>query len=107
MHGDCVGGDAQLATMAESLGFKSNEVHKYPRVPKDQRAWAFGMLVTVKDPNRSCRRMVRRADLILAFAGMGPELLRSATLTAIRYARHLKKHLIVVYPDGRQEETNR
>jgi hypothetical protein len=96
-HGDCVGGDEELAGMARALGYL---LVAHP--PTDERLRAFvesdRVLPALPYLERN-RAIVHSAGLLLACPD-GPERKRSGTWSTIRFARAMRCPVTVFLPDG-------
>lgn len=107
LHGDCIGADAECHRLARDVGGRELAIHIYPPKNERQRAWCdvgdAGELVVHEAGDFLKRdfKMVKAADMVLAFPSGHKELKRgSGTWAVIREARRKRVALIVVYPDG-------
>lgn len=106
-HGDCVGVDLEAHRVAAPLAGRRIIVH--PPTDGKERAYAaqvhalHGAEIVVKQPKDYLARnrdIVDACDTLLAVPH-GPEQLRgSGTWAAIRYARKIKRQLVIIWPDG-------
>lgn len=102
-HGDCKGGDDELAIMFSKEG---SHIVAYPGNSPTLRAQC-----TVNDFTHPCadnlvrnRRIVNATELVLAFPNTPIERTRSGTWFTIRYARKKKVLLIIINPDGTESK---
>lgn len=100
-HGVCVGGDAQLHRIAQTLGFS---IIGHP--PQDQHKMAlhldgFTLLHTPAPYLERNEAVVDATEVMLAAPRTFDEQLRSGTWATVRYARRVGKPVWMVYPDGR------
>lgn len=97
-HGDCIGADEEAHYIADELGY---EIHIYPPLDDKYVAHCRGYVRYVKRAYLERNQMIVRAtNLLIATPKEFTEQRRSGTWATIRYARHLKKNIIIVYPDG-------
>lgn len=97
-HGDCVGSDAEIATLGRHFGFR---LHSHP--PTNPRFRAFVDSDLFSSPLPYLRRnevIVESVTLLVATPG-GSEELRSGTWSTVRYARSLRVPIVLCWPDGR------
>lgn len=102
-HGDCVGADEEARRIAWAREF---QLHCHPGFPEGHPKRARtdnDETYPMKDPLLRNRQMVHLADLVAAAPRTHDEVLRSGTWATIRYARRLRKHLAIIYPDGKIE----
>jgi hypothetical protein len=96
-HGDCVGGDDQLANRARKrkiylISHPSNLVAKRAYAESDE-------YLDMKPPLDRNRDIVDHSFMLWGFP-KGPEELRSGTWATIRYAWKERKPTMVIYPEG-------
>lgn len=105
--GCCRGADVQAARLIATL------------VPKPM---IFGHLSTLDDCEEAIKLcedtcqpeppLLRNIDIvkgcdILIACPKGPEEQRSGTWSTVRYARKVKRHIVVIWPDGKVTEENK
>lgn len=110
-HGDCLGADAQLHDLAIDLRIRV-VVHP-PEDPK-HRAWCDfppgregGSIVFVRRPKPYIERdhdIVDHTEMLVATPGENRERRRSGTWTTVRYARKVKKPILIILPNGTRWE---
>jgi hypothetical protein len=99
-HGDCVGADAQAHSLACTLLAR---IVIHPPSDSRQRAYCDSAnLVHLSYPYLIRNKHIVRdgIDGLIATPFEYTELLRSGTWSTIRYARKLKRHIWIVFPDG-------
>lgn len=97
-HGDCPdGADQQAAHLAMALGY---HVIAHPGAPLSPGTGH--LLLKVKPPLKRNEDIAELSTVLLATPGEKKEVLRSGTWATVRYARKLKKMIVLVYPDGSQ-----
>lgn len=105
-HGDCVGADEQFHRIAQQRKLR---IIIHP--PDNEKLQAKCMFES--DDKTSFRMaskpyvdrnidIIKTTDIMLA-APSGEEVQRSGTWLTIRHAKGLKKHVIIVYPEGNLE----
>jgi hypothetical protein len=103
-HGDCVGADAEIHSLAEALGLRI-VIH----TPSDTKRRAHCRSDHIEPPKPYLARdraIVDATALLIATpAEQHGERLRSGTWTTVRYARKAGKRIIIVRPDGTREES--
>jgi hypothetical protein len=100
-HGDCVGADDRMVTIARDLGVGHVESHP----PTDDRMRAFAPSDHIGQPLPYLKRneaIVIASDVLIA-APDSPERKRSGTWATVRFARKLKRTIYIVMPCGRIE----
>ena len=105
-HGDCVGSDEQMHTMARGLGNIWIVVH--PPLNSTKRAFCIGDVIKPEKPYIPRNHdIVDATDFIVASPkGYVEELRGSGTWATIRYAKKIGKPLIIIFPDGTTETFN-
>lgn len=104
-HGDCVGADAQAHDIARRFGCR---VILHPPVNDAKRAFRHGDEARPqKDYLDRNKDIVNETELLIATPGEDDEQLRSGTWSTVRYARKLKRRIIIVFPDGGVKHENR
>ena len=100
-HGDCIGADAQAATIARSIGYP---IKGHPPINDSKRAFFDS-----DDESEPKEYLVRNHDIVdeseimIAAPKEEKEILRSGTWSTIRYAMKQDMPLYIVYPDGTLE----
>lgn len=98
-HGDCVGADAEADKIALDLGYT---IFVHPPEDPSKRAFCTGGLRVIlpKAPylvrNRS---IVDHTEVLIATPKRLSEELRSGTWATIRYARKLRKDILLITPN--------
>ena len=97
-HGDCVGGDADVAEVARELGYRlvshPCDLDAYRAfVPSDEE-------LPERDPIERNHDIVDASGYLLGFSPADHEIRRSGTWQTIRYARRLGRPRWVVGPSG-------
>jgi hypothetical protein len=100
VHGDCVGADDNAHDLAIRVGAP---VVQRPSTFTGQRAFGAGAkkVYPPKPPLDRNREIVEGSDLLIATPKGFVEEPRGGTWYTIRYARQVRKPLIIVWPDGR------
>lgn len=101
VHGCCHGSDREFHDLTSSLAhdlFPSNE---------EQHQWAlqnsFGgrnVIYPIMPPIERDKKMVDLGNTLIATPGGMQEIVHSGTWTTIRYARRIRRHTIICWPDG-------
>lgn len=104
IHGDCIGADN---TFDELCLAASIERHAYPGCDKQgnspKRAWRECEVVRTPAPYLERNHwIVDDCDMLIACPS-GPERPRSGTWATVRYARAVKRHVHIIWPDGSVE----
>jgi hypothetical protein len=98
-HGDCVGSDAQFHDIAKAHHYY---VVLHPPVKEDKRAFCNAdEYFPKKDYLVRNRDIVDNSDVLIATPKSKDEEVRSGTWSTVRYARKMKKKVIIVFPDGK------
>jgi hypothetical protein len=97
-HGDCIGADALAHGVALSLGVR---VVLHPCNIEEKRAHCEGAVRAYppRDPLVRNRHIVNATDVLIALPASFREALRSGTWATIRYARPIRK-VVIIWPDG-------
>lgn len=99
-HGDCIGADQQAAEIASSAGA---QIHSHPPTNVAIRAFTRADLeLEPKDYLVRNREIVDATDVLIA-APAGPEVQRSGTWSTVRYARGLRRTILIIMPDGNKK----
>ena len=107
-HGDCVGADAGFhAEVTDWVPDCAMMVHPaLARGMRDFRAYCTSRRQITHVPKPALQRnkdIVDAIDVLIAAPSSPREVLRSGTWATIRYARSVKRPIIMIYPDGRME----
>jgi hypothetical protein len=102
MHlGDCIGADAECWELTHRHYYTVG----HPPIVSAKRA--FLTYDEEREPEAYLDRnhsMVDEAGTLLACPGEMAEVLRSGTWATVRYARKLRRQIVIFYPDGSVEE---
>jgi len=100
-HGDCTGADAEAWWVAKTLYGKYTVCH--PPIKSKTRAFTA--------PNDEMRpqydyivrdhHIVDESQFMIGVSNTMEEVIRSGTWTTIRYARKLKRPILILFPDGK------
>lgn len=103
-HGDCVGSDAQAHNTVRKRTTAKLVIH--PPSNEGKRAFSKHATFTYKAAPylERNRNIVNRCQLLVATPGGMSEELRSGTWFTVRYARKIKRPIVLVYPDGTTEK---
>ena len=96
--GLCIGADIQAATIAREEGFY---IVGHP--PINQRKMGVFKCDALCLPEQYLvrnRHIVQETEMLLATPKESEEVLRSGTWSTIRYARGLKRSILIILPDG-------
>ena len=97
-HGDCIGADAEAHDVAFDVGC---HVVIHPPTNKRFRAFKTGHETREDFPYLIRDQMlVDEINILFATPKSMKEEIRSGTWATVRYARKIKKNLIIIYPDG-------
>jgi len=101
-HGDCIGSDEEFHDIIREL-FPEVKIIIHPPIIATKRAFCEGDRVRIPESYivRN-HNIVDETDVLLA-TPKGSEELRSGTWATIRWAKKRKRHIFIVYPDGRIE----
>ena len=103
-HGDCVGADKMFHDICEENNFK---IIIHP--PNNDSLRAFCKSEFIFEPKEYLKRnkdIVNSVDILIAFPSTQFEVIRSGTWQTIRYARKLKKKILIIYLDGEKSNEN-
>lgn len=96
-HGDCIGADAAMHIIARDYLNKVVVIH--PPTDDAKRAFCkWDILLGAKPYLDRNHDIVDRSEVMIACPGEHNEVLRSGTWATIRYARKLKKPIIIIKP---------
>ncbi len=100
-HGDCIGADDEVSTLIKQV-FPAVKIIIHPPIDPSKRAFQKNYsVIHLELPYLGRNRViVRCCDTLLAFPNTEREILRSGTWATVRFARSLKKEVIVFYPSG-------
>jgi hypothetical protein len=103
-HGSCIGSDKEAGDIATILKIY---IIVHPPINEKYKAECFGREIrTPKSYLVRDKDIVDEGDILLATPkGFGEEL-RSGTWSTIRYARKVKKPVIIIFPDGSLKQEN-
>lgn len=97
-HGDCLGADAQAHAMVRDIKPGAATVI-HPPSNSSSRAWCTGdILRPTDDYLLRNKAIVNETKLLIATPNTARELQRSGTWATIRYARKMKKQIIILEP---------
>jgi hypothetical protein len=99
-HGDCVGGDARADMLMRQRRYL---IHVHPPDEDRYRAFLQRGAVKVSKPKPYLGRnhdIVDDCEVLIALPRLSFEELRSGTWATVRYARRLKRRIILIYPNG-------
>ena len=102
--GDCVGVDKELHDFAKSRGVLSVG---HPPIKEELRAYCdFDITEEVRSYLRRNRDIVNSSDKVYAFPPTEEDSGYGGTWYTIRYAKRVKKRLVVVTPKGKVKKYN-
>ena len=105
-HGDCIGADTDAHIIVRHVSVKS-EITGHPPIASEKRAFCnCDYLEVLKDYLIRNHEIVKATDFMIATPQQFGEILRSGTWATIRYAKKLKKHITIIYPNGEKEVIN-
>ena len=97
-HGDCVGADAAAHDIVITLGW---EVVIHPPINNRKRAFKkAGIVLPAKPYLERNHDIVDQTNTLYAVPKGFEEELRSGTWATIRYARKLKRGIVIFWPNG-------
>lgn len=98
-HGDCEGADVQVASIANTIGYK---IICHPPVNPKHRGWyKFNDVVLPEGEYiERDKDIVNATQGLIACPNTPYETIRSGTWTTVRYARILKRPIWIVTPHG-------
>ena len=103
--GDCVGFDAECITLIQEIQPDVKTVGHPPLNPDKRAFLEYDELREEKEYIDRNHAIVDATKHLIA-APKGPEVIRSGTWATIRYARKLKRNIIIVWPDGKYTYEN-
>lgn len=96
-HGDCTGADEEAHDIVKSMGFY---IVIHPPIRNVKRAYKAGdLILKPKDYLDRNKDIVHSCEFLIA-APNGEEKIRSGTWSTVRFARAMRKPLMIIYPDG-------
>ena len=98
-HGDCIGADEDAHYIGEGLGYL---MCVHPPINSSKRAFVTGAY-KICEPKEYIPRnhdIVDEGSVLIATPKENQEILRSGTWATIRYAKKMKKKVIIIYPSG-------
>lgn len=99
-HGMCIGGDLQAHDIARNLFGSRVTIHGHAGVIERYRASCdCDVYYEPKWPPARNKDIVDAVQTMIALPGESEEVLRSGTWMTIRYARKVKRRMIIVYPE--------
>lgn len=110
-HGDCLGADAEAhAIVRDAAEQRGRAIKIVGHLPDNEKLRAYCKFDERRDPAGYIERdhnIVDEVNLMVATPGDFVEVVRSGTWATVRYARKIKRHIIIIRPDGSfVEETN-
>jgi len=106
-HGDCIGADEQSHELMQEY---VSQIIIHPPINGSKRAfckksdWGDPKILDPKEYIARNHDIVNAVDLMIATPAEFDEQLRSGTWATIRYAKKIKRDLVIIYPDGSKEE---
>ncbi len=98
-HGDCLGGDKQAHEIVRRLGNIYIIVH--PPLNSFKRAYCKGDVIL--KPKKYLERnkdIINLSDYMIAMPNSTKQKVRSGTWYTVRYARKVRKALLIIFPNG-------
>lgn len=107
--GDCIGSDEQANRLVWSQVTNQGlqvQMHGHPCNLEKFRAYnEYDVIHNIKPPLVRNRDMVDSSDIYFATPKEYTEVFRgSGTWATIRYAKHVRRHLVIIWPDGTHVE---
>jgi hypothetical protein len=97
-HGDCAGVDVQVASIAAGLGYRTVS---HPPTNESWRGWHVSDEIRPpRDYLARDRTIVHECELLIACPSTHWPQARSGTWYTIRYARQVRRPLLLVSPTG-------
>lgn len=101
-HGGCIGADTQFHNLSLQFGIKP--IIFPSNIRNTQGDWVGAKEVySPLPPLQRNRIIVDHSDILLATPKANKEEIRSGTWATIRYARGIRKPVIIIYPEGNME----
>jgi len=88
---------------------KENDLKIIIHPPNNDFLRAFYKSEFIFEPKEYLKRnkdIVKSTDMLIAFPFTQFEVIRSGTWQTIRYARKLKKKILIIYPNGEESSEN-
>jgi len=102
-HGDCIGADMDAHNIVS--GYCDIIIHP-PINPKYRAFCKANKLLSEKEYKiRNCD-IINNSDIVIGIPCKEYEVIRSGTWHALRYARKIKKPIIIIWPAGNIEKIN-
>ena len=98
-HGDCRGGDMQLADVAHNLGYKT--VAHPPKNPMLRGYHPSDDVLPAKDYLPRDKDIVKIASVVLACPAEYVSVEHSGTWFTVSWAIKKKRPIVLIYPDGK------
>lgn len=99
-EGDCIGADEEFVAVCRAI-IPDAKIHCWPPSKTHKRAFAeYDVIHEEHEFLVRNRHIARESDLIIACPKGTKETLRSGTWATVRYARHNKKIIVIIWPDG-------
>lgn len=98
VHGDCVGADAAAHALAVAEGLKTAALPG--NIPKLRAYCQADVVDEPLEPLVRNRKLVRKADVVIACPKTAAETRRGGTWYTIRHARETETPLLVCLPEG-------
>lgn len=101
-HGDCIGADAQFNRLCIEFDFP---IIVHPPINPSKRAFCAAKNLHHRSKKPYLERnknIVNECDLLIACPKTSKEETRSGTWSTVRYAKKMKKRVVIVYPSGIQ-----
>ncbi len=96
-HGDCIGADAEADAIARELGLN---IVIHPPVTEKKRAWCAREGDVILPPLPYLERnhdIAYDTPILIACPRTRDEVLRSGTWATVRYAKKLKRNVIILH----------
>ena len=98
--GDCIGADKEFLNAIRHLKPKCKTFGHPPKNSKKRAFCKYDSSFPEEEYLIRNRNIVNNSDLLIATPREFKEELRSGTWATIRYARKIKKPIIIIFPDG-------
>ncbi len=98
-HGDCVGADCEAHTIALAHG---RRIVIHPPDNPTKRAWCqqASFIMDGKPYLKRNRNIIEATNRLIAAPKSKAEELRSGTWSTVRFARKLRRPILILFPDG-------
>lgn len=104
-HGDCVGADHQAHRQAIMCGIRV-VIHPPDSVAKRALCRGYSEIRPPLPYLERNHNIVNETELLIATPGTMIEVPRSGTWATVRYARKLRRKIIIIWPNGRITKEN-